>query len=439
VLKAFADHINREKLFDPDSRLLLAVSGGIDSVVLAHLLKKCGYPFSLAHCNFGLRKKDSDHDEEFCRQLAQQLGVEIYVKSFDVNAYRKKKKLSVQMAARELRYLWFKDLIIKKKFDYLLTAHHGNDMIETALINFLRGTGINGLKGIPEKAGQIVRPLLTFTKEQILAYATENKISFRLDKSNNEDKYERNFLRLNIVPAFKKLHPGFEKTALENISNFREEAGIVNDFIIGRIENLVTVKGDMLYLDTKSLLKEKYRKTILHAFLYPLGFNSTQAANIDKNISQEGLAGKLFESPSHTLTIDRNRLVIRVNASESFQPLNISSLAALKKCPLLKVQQALKFEIPGKKELILDPRSLAFPLQIRTKKTGDRFSPFGMKGFKLLSDFLKEQKLNNFEKESCKLLVNGNGEIIWVMGYRNDERYKVDPKAPGLLKLSYLE
>jgi tRNA(Ile)-lysidine synthase len=439
VLRAFQEHIASQKLFEPRDKLLVAISGGIDSVVMAHLLKKSGFQFSLAHCNFGLRKKDSDYDEDFCRQLAKTLEVDFYSVSFDVKAYQKKNKLSVQMAAREMRYHWFRDLLDNKKINYLLTAHHGNDVIETTFINLLRGTGINGLKGIPEKSGQIVRPLLSFTKEEILAYATENKISFRLDKSNFEDKYERNFLRLNILPAFKKIHPNIEKTILNNVANFKEEAGIVNDYILATLERLASSKKDMLFLDKKMLLKEKYLKTLLHHSLAPMGFNASQINDLEKNIRSNGLTGKTLNSATHTLTIDRQQLVVKKNGDAAPGETQILSMAQLQKCPLFKVKKTGSFEVPGKNELYLEAATLVFPLLIRTRLTGDRFKPFGMKGFKLLSDFLKEQKLNKFEKESCKLLVNGNGEIIWVMGHRSDERYKVNLKNKELIKITLVE
>ncbi|MES2680185.1 MAG: tRNA lysidine(34) synthetase TilS [Bacteroidota bacterium] len=439
MLRAFQQHIASQKLFEPQDKLLVAISGGIDSVVMAHLLKKSGFNFSLAHCNFGLRKKDSDYDEDFCRQLSKTLEVDFYNTRFDVKAYQKKNKVSVQMAARELRYQWFSELLEKKKLDYLLTAHHGNDVIETTFINLLRGTGINGLKGIPEKSAQIVRPMLSFTKEEILAYATENKISFRLDKSNFEDKYERNFLRLNILPAFKKLHPNVERTILNNVANFKEEAGIVNDYILEALERIAVTAGGMLYLDKKLLLKEKYLKTLIHYSLAPMGFNATQISDLEKNISSNGLTGKTLQSATHTLTIDRTQLVVKKNGPAPVNQVQISSFAQLQKSPLFKVKKTAGFSVPGKNELYVEAAKLVFPLVIRAKITGDRFKPFGMKGFKLLSDFLKEQKLNKFEKESCKLLVNGNGDIIWVVGYRSDERYKVNLKSKDLIKFTLVE
>ncbi|MEI8136339.1 MAG: tRNA lysidine(34) synthetase TilS, partial [Bacteroidota bacterium] len=219
---------------------MLAISGGIDSVVLAHLLKKGGYKFSLAHCNFKLRGKDSDADEAFCKSLGNDLEVNFYTQTFDTKAYCKKNKVSIQMAARELRYAWFNELVKKEKIDYVVTAHHANDVVETMLINLCRGTGINGLKGIPEKTEKIVRPLLNFTKDEIAKFAKNQKIKHRIDKSNLEAKYERNFLRLGVIPKLKELHPNIEQTFLNNVAIFKEEAEIVQDFLKEKSKLLIT-------------------------------------------------------------------------------------------------------------------------------------------------------------------------------------------------------
>ena len=438
MLKAFKEHIESKKLFTTDDRLLLAISGGIDSVVLAHLLKASGYHFSMAHCNFGLRKKDSQYDEEFCLQLSKNLEVAFFSKHLDVKAHQKKNKVSVQMAAREMRYSWFYELLQDKKLNYLLTAHHGNDVIETVFINFLRGTGINGLKGIPEKTGYIVRPLLIFTKQEILNYATENKLNFRLDKSNLEDKYERNFLRLNILPALKKIHPNLEKTILNNVENFKEEASIVKEFLNEKLLRISQTKNSLLYLDKKQLLIEQNRKSILHFVLAPFGFNASQLEDILKNIDTNGLVGKNFMSSTHTLTIDRLKLIVRENQANKNESIQLLSFESFKNNPLFKLEKVTRFSIPGKNELMIDPTRIIFPLTIRPRIKGDKFKPFGMKGFKLLSDFFKEQKLNTFDKNNCRLLVNGNDEIIWVVGYRSDERYRLKKKNTEILKLTFV-
>jgi tRNA(Ile)-lysidine synthase len=440
VFNAFVEHIHHKNLFTPKNKLLLAISGGIDSVVLAHLLHKAGFNFSMAHCNFNLRGKDSLSDEKFCRNLAKKLQVPFYSQTFDVKAYCKKNKVSVQMAARELRYDWFIELLNKEKIKYLLTAHHANDVIETVFINLLRGTGINGLKGISEKADRIVRPLLNFSKTEIEEFATLHKLKYRLDKSNLEPKYERNFLRLNIIPALKKTNPAFEKIMLSNVAHFKEEAEMLNDFLLEKFRRYVITKDEFAYIDKLSLKHEKYLPSVLHFILSPFGFNASQLNDIKESIIKNGQVGKVILSPVVTLTIDRTHLVIKDKKENAFEPLTIQSLADFKTIDyLLELKKISTFILPNSKELVVEGDKLVFPLTVRKRTTGDKFKPFGMNKFKLLSDFLKDQKLNKFEKDNCKVLVNGNNEIIWVMGYRSDNRYKVETHATNLIKLTLLE
>ncbi|MBA3683151.1 MAG: tRNA lysidine(34) synthetase TilS [Bacteroidetes bacterium] len=437
--KKFESNILKNQLFSKKDSLLLAISGGIDSVVLAHLLKNAGFEFALVHCNFKLRGKDSNADETFCKTLAKKLNVKFYSQQFDTTEYSKKNKVSIQMAARELRYTWFNELLKKNKFDHLITAHHTNDVIETIFINLCRGTGIKGLKGIPEKTGNIVRPLLNFTKEEINTFAKKEKIKFRTDKSNFEDKYERNLLRLEVIPKLKKLHPALEQTFLSNIANFKAEAEIVNDFLAEKTKQLISEKGEQVLIDKNKLKKEKHLNTLLHYILETFGFNATQINDIKNNIISKGETGKLFFTSNFTLTIDREFIFIKPGANQSSEAISIRSFEELKGSALLSLQEVKNFKTLKKNELVIEKESLIFPLKIRGKKTGDKFRPFGMKGFKLISDFLKDQKLNAFEKEKCLLLENGNGEIIWVIGFRSDDRYKVTGKEKKLLKITIIE
>ncbi len=437
--KKIESNILKNQLFSKKHSLLLAISGGIDSVVLAHLLKKAGFNFSLAHCNFKLRGKDSDADEAFCKALAKELDVKFYVQAFDVEAYCKKNRVSVQMAARDLRYDWFNELIKKNKFDFLVTAHHANDVIETVFINLLRGTGIKGLKGIPEKTGNIVRPLLNFTKEEINAFAKKEKISYRTDKSNLEAKYERNLLRLEVLPKLKKIHPNLEQTFLNNVANFKEEAEIVNEFLTEKTKLLVSKKGTQVVIDKLKLKKEKHLQTLLHHILESFGFTLSQITDIRTNLIENGETGKLFFTSSFTLTIDRKLIIIKPGVEKTSESIRLNSLNELKSFDLLKLEEIKEFKSIQNNELVIEKNKLIFPLTIRQKQTGDKFRPFGMKGFKLISDFLKDQKLNAFEKENCRLLENGNGDIIWVMGHRSDDRYKIETKKNNLLKLTLVE
>ncbi|MGZ4099206.1 MAG: tRNA lysidine(34) synthetase TilS [Bacteroidia bacterium] len=435
MLEVFESNILKNQLFSKKDNLLLAVSGGMDSVVLAFLLKKGGYNFSLAHCNFNLRGKDSLKDEKFCHELAEELGVKIFVTQPDVKKYCKENKASIQMAARDLRYTWFKKLLKEEKLDYLLTAHHANDLVETILINLLRGTGITGLKGIPQKNETTVRPLSIFSRGEIEGFAKKEKIKFRTDKSNFEDRYERNFLRLKVIPKLKKINPSLEQTFIKNSKRFSNEAAIVSDYIDQRIKELVTDKKGSLTISRTRLKKEKHPETFLHYWLSPLGFSETQQQNILTAVNNNSAETKQFLSPTHKLVISRDEILVVANKEKDFSEIKITSLKELKNQKHFGLTQEKKFVIPGKEELYLPEEKLLFPLLIRHPATGDKFKPFGMKGFKLLSDFIKDEKINAVDKSNLQLLVNGNGEIIWVIGYRSDERYRVNKEAKKFLKL----
>jgi tRNA(Ile)-lysidine synthase len=438
VLKEFQANIVKNNLFAKDKKLLLAISGGVDSTVLAHLLKAGGYNFSLAHCNFQLRGKDSDADEKFCEDLARKLGVKIFTKKFDTEKYCAETRTNIQLAARKLRYEWFHELLEKNRWDHVLTAHHSNDLIETVFINLLRGTGINGLKGIPETNGLIVRPLLTFKKEEIENYAKSKKIKFRLDKSNLEDKYERNFIRKNVIPLLKKLNPHLEETFIRNSFHFNQEAGIVKEFLSNKAVEYATQTHDALFINKTRLKHERYIESILHHLICGFGFNGTQQKNILRAIQTSNDVGKIFVSRTHQLAIDRNDLVVKPVAAPE-QELRINKLAELKKLAFLKVTVLKKFVKPTGNELVVSPSKLVYPLIFRARRTGDKFRPYGMKGSKLLSDYMKDQKMNVFDKENCTVMENGNGDIIWILGYRSDDRYKVSAKDSDLLKLTIIE
>lgn len=434
MLKELESNILKNELFTKKDNLLLAISGGIDSVVLAYQLKEGGYNFSFAHCNFNLRGKDSDKDVKFCKKLAEQLGVKFFAKRFDTKEYAEQNKLSIQMAARELRYNWFKTLMKQEKFDKLVTAHHANDVVETVFINLLRGTGIKGVKGIPVKNQKIVRPLLTTSKEEIEKYASKEKIKFRTDKSNNEDKYERNYLRLKIIPTLKKICPDIEKTFTKNCGHFSQEAGIVSDYLEKRRTELLQKEKDYFFIRLEDLRGEKYQETFMNYLLNDFGFNEPQQTSILKAAARLSTETKHFHSSLFNVHVDRNRIVIVPKNPNAKEEIIINSLEELNE--LLLVTKEKKFHLPKRSAVFMSEKKLVFPLTVRTKRTGDKFKPFGMKGYKLISDFFKDEKLSYIEKEKARLLVNGNGQIIWVIGYRSDERYRVDPKDKNLLMFS---
>jgi tRNA(Ile)-lysidine synthase len=437
VLQAFINTINEKQLFGKEHRLLLALSGGVDSVVLAHLLKAAGYNFAMAHCNFQLRGRQSTGDELFCKKLATRLEVKFYAKKIELAQHQVSKKVSVQMAARELRYEWFEALLENQKFDFILTAHHAGDVLETLLMNLVRGTGLRGLRGIPAINGKIVRPLLTFEKEELLAFAKKNGIKYRLDKSNLQDTYERNFIRLHIVPLLKQLNPKLGATIIENVGRFSNEYAILEDYYQLRSKKITYKKNGVFFIDKKELLLEKHLPSLLNYMLRPYGFNSTQLQAIEHSVLQSALTGKKFLTQAYVLVIDRKTLSIS-NQQKTALNVVLKKWLDFKKLPFLEIEKISNFSRPKANQLLVDSKKMIFPLTIRSTQAGDKFNPFGMKGFKLISDFLKDEKLDSFEKENVKLLVNGNGEVIWVIGYRSDGRYKVQPGDDDLIKLTYI-
>jgi tRNA(Ile)-lysidine synthase len=294
------------------------------------------------------------------------------------------------------------------------------------------------MKGIPAIKGNIVRPLYSFTKLEILDYARRTGIEFRHDASNNEHKYDRNFVRLKVLPLLKEINENVERTLMRNSRHFEQEGAIVDRYISSRREKIVISGTEAeVRLDKKSLQEEPFLETVLHGILGEYGFSDTQEQNIIRNLRAEVQAGKLFESPCYTLTVDRQAIIIRTKAGRENAAMSIHDLKDLENVPGFRVRLGQRFALPSKNDLYLKASDLVFPLELRKRLEGDKFRPYGMKGFKLVSDFFKDEKLNWFEKNECLLLVNGNSDIIWVAGLRSDDRYKVDEQDVDLIKITF--
>lgn len=432
MLRQFKQFVNQNRLFNHSHSLLAAVSGGADSVVMLHLLAQCRLKVAVAHCNFQLRGADADGDEEFVRQLAAKYQMPFFSIRFNTLAYADEHRLSVEMTARELRYNWFAQLAAEHHFDRILTAHHLNDNIETLLLNLTRGTGINGLVGISAVNGNIARPLLFATRNQIEKYARLNNLAFRTDCTNLTDDYQRNIVRHRVVPVLKELNPSFEERMLKNFKHIRQAADIYNWYIDKAKAEVLKNTGSGCTIDAEKLLQQPFAEPVLYECLKPFGFNGAQVEDAMKNIGQK--SGCTFSSGSHRLLVDRSQIIIEPIEHTEFEsiviesPQNIDSLGIK-----MKVVPAADFVLDKRRCVAcIDLDKLSFPLTIRRWQHGDFFYPIGMSKAQKLSDFFVNNKVNVFEKERAMVLTSGE-QIAWIIGYRPDNRFKISDKTQRVL------
>jgi tRNA(Ile)-lysidine synthase len=428
MLKAFTASIEKKKLFAKTDRILLTVSGGVDSVMMCSLFQQAGYQFAIAHCNFQLRGEESDEDESFVEQLAEKYGVKFHSASFDTSAFAKKNKLSIQAAARQLRYDWFEEIRKQFGYAYIATAHHSDDSVETFLINLVRGTGISGLHGILPKQGKIIRPILAFSKEEITASAKKQKLAFREDSSNASDKYLRNKIRQKLIPLLKEMNPSIQQTILEEMQRLQEVEKIYREAIDKKKQQIVKKDGNNYRISIEELKTSEAGAVYLFEFLYPFGFKPAAITEIIHSL--DGLPGKQFLSDTHRLIRDRRHLILtpkNTNTGSSYYIKKDQKELQLENCSF-KFRLIAAGKTLNKKNSIanLDLDKLEFPLELRKWKKGDSFQPFGMKGKKKLSDFFTDNKLSLDRKENTWLLCSG-GKIAWVAGMRIDERFRVNP------------
>jgi tRNA(Ile)-lysidine synthase len=432
----FLNYIDEHKLFDFKSKILLAISGGIDSVCLADLLVKSGYNIEFAHCNFNLRKSESDQDEIFVSNLANKHKIPFHHISFDTNNYASSKKLSVQMAARELRYKWFEKVRQEISADYIAIAHNQNDNIETFFINMINGAGLKGLRAIQNKNNFIVRPLMFASRNQIEEYVKSESLNFREDSSNILKKYKRNKIRHDLMPLLKQMNPSIENTISEEIEIIRNSYSIFKEQI-NRVVKEVSYQTDYgIKISKKKLIKLEPIDTYLYEIFNVFGF--TDLKSIKNSIFSN--SGTQFFSKSHRLLIDREFVFIEKTKDDFFRDVLIDESTSSLSSPLnisFKISEQ-EYIQKIKDTAYFDYEKLVFPLVIRKWKSGDKFIPSGMKGFKKLSDFFIDNKINRLLKEKTLILCS-NDNIIWVIGSRIDERYKATSKTKKMYIANLLD
>ncbi|GAB4162183.1 MAG: tRNA lysidine(34) synthetase TilS [Winogradskyella sp.] len=435
MLDAFKIHIEEQCSFLKNSRLVIAISGGIDSVVLAHLCHKLNFNFALAHCNFNLRGTESDADEDFVLDLGEQMDVKVFVQNFDTEAYAEENKCSIQMAARELRYDWFSELAQQLNFDYILTAHHADDNLETFLINFTRGTGLNGLTGIPALNDNIARPLLPFSREMIEDYAKSEKIKWREDGSNSSRKYLRNKLRHEVVPILKEINPQLLGSFQNTLQHLNDTADIVEESLNAVAKRAIThMDENHITFKISEFKKVNNPKAYLFEMFKDYGFSEwNDVVNL-----LDAETGKYVASNTHKLTKHREFLILTelCHSEQSEESLFVAKDNPSVKTPIgiLCFDDQDTLEDNSKTTIFVDKEKLKYPLELRPWQTGDVFHPIGMKGKKKVSKYLKDEKLTPIEKENTWVLTSGN-TIVWVVGRRADERFKVTDQTNQTLKI----
>ena len=427
MLNAFKTYAAQNRLWEGKVEVLAAVSGGVDSIVLIDLLHKTGISFRIAHCNFSLRGEESDGDEDFVRSLADKYDVKFHSKKFDTSGFSLAHSISVQMAAREMRYEWFNELCEENELQCTATAHHNDDNVETFFINLIRGTGLRGLTGMNPVSGNVIRPLLFASKEEISAYAHENELNFREDSSNADDKYDRNNIRHNIIPELVKLNPRFAEAMRETMDklSFSEDTYLEH---LQDLKDQIIEEGETIKISIAGLVEQSLSKHLLFELLVPYGFSGADADDILGAI--DGESGKQFMSRTHRLIKDRDFLLINRLSSGDHRPKSvtinegtteISSPISLS----FKMKSGQGLSIPkSETTACLDLAKLKFPLTLRAWKPGDSIYPLGMQGQKKLSDIFIDKKIPLNEKENI-FVLESDGKIAWVVGHKIDDRYKI--------------
>jgi tRNA(Ile)-lysidine synthase len=432
MLSILQNHLQNQFPYLKEKKLLLAISGGIDSMVLLHLFHQLKFDITVAHCNFSLRDNESDADENFVKSICEALKIPFYIQKFDTKQFASDYKLSIQLAARKLRYEWFSELLLDKKLDFVLTAHHLDDEIETFLINLTRGTGLEGLTGIPAKNEKTIRPLLKFSREQIETFAKEKNIKWREDSSNASNKYLRNKLRHDVVPILKELNPSFMQSFQNTLNNLKQSQSLVDDASLIVYRKVVQEEENQKKIKISELKQLENYEAYLFQWLKPLGFSAWE--DIYDLVNSQ--SGKQVFSKDYLILKDRDYLIV----SEKNQKDNQNIYKIEKE--VLEVKKPLKISISkvddisnlSNTTIFVDEEKISFPLVIRKWQEGDFFYPSGMSGKKKVSKYFKDKKFSLIDKQNQWLLCS-NGEIIWIINHRADERFIANNKTKNIIKL----
>jgi tRNA(Ile)-lysidine synthase len=439
LFEKFTAYIKKENLFQSTDKLLLAVSGGVDSVVLCALCKQAGYNFSIAHCNFKLRGEASDTDEKFVQKLAENYGVSFYSTSFNTAAIAAETKKSIEETARNLRYQWFETLRSEKGYNHILTAHHADDNIETVVMHFFRGTGIKGLRGILPKQNKIVRPLLFARRAELESFVATHQLAFVTDHTNAANDYTRNYFRNTLLPLVSQSFPEAKENILKNIQRFTETEILYRQSVDLHLKKLLEQKGNEVHIPVLKLLKTIPLATIVYEVIKDFGFTAHQTDEVVGLLKSE--TGKYVESATHRIIKNRNWLIIAPVMQEEAEHILIEYTdkkivfaggeIAIQKLSADKVSMDTSPLIAT-----LNADEITFPLLLRKWKLGDYFYPLGMQKKKKINRFLTDQKLSLTQKENT-WVIEMNQKILWVIGLRIDDRFKTAPQTRQVLKLEF--
>jgi tRNA(Ile)-lysidine synthase len=426
---------------DAGQSILVALSGGADSMALLHVLNRLGFACQAAHCNFQLRDQESDDDERFVVDFCMENDIPLHVKQFNTIYEARKNGISIEMAARDLRYTWFWRLVKNENFHWLATGHHGDDMIETFFLNLARGTGLRGLKGMECQNEKLIRPLLALRRDEIESYCVKDGVPFRTDSTNSDVIFKRNNIRHNVLPVMNSLNPSFFDTMMDNFRNlneiwqiFQKEVELVKNQVVAR-------EDDHLLIPVKLIKDHPQRRSILFEILRPFNFNATVISGVIDSL--DGIAGKQFFSKTHRLVRDRFNLVVVPRETQEDEVYYIQSDEVKMTHPVsLEIrlfERNSDFEFSRYGDCAnLDADLVEFPLKLRHWRKGDQFRPLGMETYKKLSDFFIDGKFSLIEKEKVWILLSGD-DIIWVVGHRIDDRYKVTSATENILELKISE